>query len=28
MTDDDYADATYGARIAEIYDERYLGSFA
>jgi SAM-dependent methyltransferase len=28
MTDDDYADATYGDRIAEIYDERYLGSFA
>jgi SAM-dependent methyltransferase len=28
MTDDSYADATYGERIAEIYDERYLGSFA
>jgi SAM-dependent methyltransferase len=28
MTDDDYADATYGDRIAEIYDERYLGSLA
>lgn len=28
MTNDGYADATYGDRIAEIYDERYLGSFA
>ncbi len=28
MTDDDYTDATYGDRIAEIYDERYAGSFA
>lgn len=28
MTHDDYADATYGDRIAEIFDERYLGSFA
>ena len=25
--DDDYTDATYGDRIAEIYDERYVGSF-
>jgi SAM-dependent methyltransferase len=28
MDDDGYADATYGDRIAEIYDDRYLGSFA
>jgi SAM-dependent methyltransferase len=28
MGADDYADATYGDRIAEIYDERYLDSFA
>jgi SAM-dependent methyltransferase len=28
MTEDGYADATYGDRIAEIYDERYLESFA
>jgi predicted TPR repeat methyltransferase len=28
MTDDDYTDTTYGDRIAEIYDERYVGSFA
>jgi SAM-dependent methyltransferase len=28
MSDDDYADATYGDRIAEIYDDRYLGPFA
>jgi SAM-dependent methyltransferase len=28
MTDDDYTDATYGDRIAEIYDERYVGPFA
>jgi SAM-dependent methyltransferase len=28
MTDDSYEDATYGDRIAEIYDDRYLGSFA
>jgi SAM-dependent methyltransferase len=25
---DDYTDATYGDRIAEIYDERYVGAFA
>ena len=28
MTNDGYADATSGDRIAEIYDERYLGAFA
>jgi len=26
--DSDYGEATYGDRIAEVYDERYLGSFA
>ena len=24
---DDYSEETYGARIAEVYDERYLGAF-
>ena len=28
MDDDGYGDATYGDRIAEIYDDRYLESFA
>lgn len=28
MREDEYADATYGDRIAEIYDERYAASFA
>lgn len=28
MTHDDYTDSTYGDRIAGIYDEWYLGTFA
>ena len=28
MADDDYSEATYGDRVAEIYDDEYLGPFA